>query len=103
MSSLVLLVPPFSWAFTKDPAVQAQIRKIIPVVALTFSCHGVVCAAEGIMLGMRDLGFLSGVYSSFLFLAPLAFLRVKNFALRGNPVTPVDVWKVFFLYNVLRR
>jgi len=102
MSSLVLLVPPFSWAFTKDPAVQAQIRKIIPVVALTFSCHGVVCAAEGIMLGMRDLGFLSGVYSSFLFLAPLAFLRVKNFALRGNPVTPVDVWKVFFLYNVLR-
>ncbi|GMH81298.1 hypothetical protein TrVE_jg8710 [Triparma verrucosa] len=69
---------------------------------MTFSCHGVVCAAEGIMLGMRDLGFLSGIYSSFLFLAPLAFLRVKKFALRGNTVTPVDVWKVFFGYNVLR-
>ncbi|GMH91191.1 hypothetical protein TrST_g1729 [Triparma strigata] len=102
MSCLVSLVPPFSWAFTNDPAVQAQIRTIVPVVAMTFSCHGVVCAAEGIMLGMRDLGFLSGIYSSFLFLAPLAFLRVKKFALRGNTVTPVDVWKVFFAYNVLR-
>ena len=102
MAAASSVVPLFSYLFTHDPLVQAKIAKISPIMALVFVVHGCVCGCEGIMLGMRDLKFISLAYAFFFFSVPAVMLRVKAMILGGSSVGLRALWKVFLGYNITR-
>ncbi|GMH72161.1 hypothetical protein TrRE_jg12717, partial [Triparma retinervis] len=103
MSLMALAVPHLSPLFTADPMVREAIFRIAPYMSLSFVVHGCVCAMEGVMLGTRDLRFLSQGYTAFFFLVPAVMLRIKRQALGGaKGVGPETLWKAFVGYNAVR-
>ena len=68
-----------------------------------FSVHGILCSAEGLLLGQKDLGFLGKMYGAFFAIVPYFMLRVKRAALGGAAnVGLTSVWQVFLAYQMVR-
>lgn len=103
MSAAGLCVPLLGRFFTTDPSVIAQVRRVSPIIAGVFAVHGTVTAAEGVMLGQKDLAFLGRAYAAFFFVVPYLMLRLKKVALAGTASISLNsVWGVFMLYNWVR-
>jgi len=103
MSTLVGMMPLLCKFFTADVSVLAEVFSAVPTMVLIFIVHGVICAAEGVLLGQKDLGFLGKAYASYFFAVPYFMLRVKKAALSGAAnVGLKSVWKVFMLYQFFR-
>lgn len=89
--------------FTSDPNVVSSIRSILPLVAAWFAYHAPFMAAEGILLGRKDLGFLGKMYGFFFFALPFIYQQMKSASLSGiRPATLTSVWQVFILYGLFR-
>jgi Na+-driven multidrug efflux pump len=96
-------IPVLSPFFTSDPAVVALVNSVVPWLVGFFSVHGIVCAAEGMLLGQTDLSFLGKAYAGFFFAMPYLMLRFKKAALAGvSNVRLTSLWKLFFAYNAFR-
>ncbi|KAL3912619.1 MAG: hypothetical protein SGILL_006811 [Bacillariaceae sp.] len=103
MMAAVSGIPLLSGFFTSDPAVIAMVNSVVPLLLLFFGTHGFVCAAEGLLLGQKDLGFLGKMYAVFFGAVPFLMLRVKRAALSGSRNVGLNsVWNVFVGYQVFR-
>jgi len=103
MSALVGMMPLLCRFFTSDVSVLAEVSSAVSTMVLIFIVHGVICAAEGVLLGQKDLGFLGKAYASYFFAVPYFMLRVKKAALSGAANIGLNsVWKVFMLYQFFR-
>lgn len=99
----VSMIPLISGLFTSDPAVISLVNGVVPLLMLFFSVHGTVCAAEGVLLGRKDLNFLGKMYALYFGAVPLLMLRVKRAALSGvQGANLSSVWKVFVGYQLFR-
>jgi Na+-driven multidrug efflux pump len=99
----VSTIPFLSPFFTSDPAVIALVNSVAPWLVGFFSVHGIVCAAEGMLLGQKDLSFLGKAYAGYFFAVPYLMLRFKRMALAGvGNVRLTSLWKLFFAYNAFR-
>jgi Na+-driven multidrug efflux pump len=99
----VSTIPFLSPFFTSDPAVIALVNSVAPWLVGFFSVHGIVCAAEGMLLGQKDLSFLGKAYAGYFFAVPYLMLRFKKMALAGvGNVRLTSLWKLFFAYNAFR-
>ena len=96
-------IPLLSHLFTSDSAVVAMVNSVVPWLVGFFSVHGIVTAAEGMLLGQTDLSFLGKAYAGFFFAMPYLMLRCKKAALAGvGNVRLTSLWKLFFAYNAFR-
>jgi Na+-driven multidrug efflux pump len=103
MVSAVGVMPFMLRFFTADPQVAALVKTVAPQLMGFFAVHGVLCAAEGILLGQKDLSFLGRVYAAYFAIVPYFMLRVKRAALAGtHSVGLQTVWTVFFGYQISR-
>lgn len=100
---LVSFIPLLCRFFTADVNVISQVTTCVPFLMLSFVVHGIICAAEGILLGQSDLAFLGKMYGVYFFALPYFMLRVKKAAL-SNPgsVGLSSVWKIFTGYQFVR-
>lgn len=96
-------IPLASRCFTTDATVLALINKVVPYMMGVFSVHGIVCAAEGVLLGQKDLSFLGRAYAGYFFAVPYFMLRLKKAALSGTKsIGLASVWRVFLGYQTVR-
>jgi Na+-driven multidrug efflux pump len=105
MVAAVACIPFLSRFFTSDPAVVALVNMVAPSLVGVLAVHGGVCAAEGLLLGQKDLGYLGSMYTAFFAVVPYFMLRVKAAALSGASGKIIDlrsVWKVFLGYQMFR-
>jgi len=65
MMAAVCGIPLINGFFTADQAVINLVNSVVPLLLVFFGVHGFLCAAEGILLGQKDLGFLGKMYASF--------------------------------------
>lgn len=103
MALMIGLLPILSGSFTSDPMVVSLVNMVVPLLVAFFSVHGVLCAAEGVLLGQKDLGFLGKMYGAYFFAVPFFMLRVKRAALSGvKGINLSSVWGVFLGYQMFR-
>lgn len=103
MVAAVSCIPLLSGFFTTDPVVISLVNRVAPILLGWFGVHGIVCAAEGLLLGQKDLSFLGRMYAGYFAVVPLLMLRVKRAALAGaEGVGLTSVWKVFLCYQLFR-
>ena len=102
MMAAVACIPLLSGIFTSDPVVISMVNGVVPLLLGVFSVHGVLCSAEGLLLGQKDLGFLGKMYAGFFAAVPYFMLRVKRTALTGGNVGLKSVWGVFLSYQLFR-
>jgi Na+-driven multidrug efflux pump len=103
MVAAVACIPFLSRFFTSDPAVVALVNMVAPWLFGVFAVHGMICAAEGLLLGQKDLGFLGSMYTAFFAVVPYFMLRVKSAALSGaSNIDLTSVWRVFLGYQMFR-
>merc|ERR1712176_206999 len=103
MGAAVSTIPLLSGFFTSDPTVISLVNSVVPYLVGFFAVHGVLCGAEGLLLGQKDLNFLGNMYAGFFVGLPYFMLRVKKAALTGShPVNIASVWKVFLMYQLFR-
>jgi Na+-driven multidrug efflux pump len=103
MVGAVACIPFLSRFFTSDPAVVGLVNMVAPWLFGVFAVHGMICAAEGLLLGQKDLGFLGSMYTAFFAVVPYFMLRVKRAALSGASNTDLtSVWRVFLGYQMFR-
>jgi len=103
LAAVVSCMPLVSRFFTRDPAVIASVNLTTPYLALYCALAGVVCAGEGILLGRKDLKYLSQSFMAFFFVVPYFLLRLKTAVLNGAKDIGLDaVWRVFTVYQVIR-
>ena len=103
MAVAIGLLPILSSFFTADPAVVSLVNSVVPLLMVFFSVHGVLCAAEGVLLGQKDLGFLGKMYGAYFFAVPFFMLRVKRAVLSGvQGINLCSVWTVFLGYQFVR-
>jgi len=102
IAAIVSCVPMLGGFFTSDLRVLELVNSVIPTISAIFFAHGIMCAAEGVLLGQKDLSFLGKAYSAFFVAIPYFMLRVKKAAIMGKNVSLVSVWQVFFGYNIIR-
>lgn len=95
-------LPVLSRFFTPDKVVSSLVNSVTPLLIGFFSIHGLMCAAEGLLLGQKDLSFLGNMYAAFFFIMPYFMLKVKTAALAGMPVGLTSVWTVFLCYQIFR-
>mmetsp|Transcript_27864 Transcript_27864/g.51308 ORF Transcript_27864/g.51308 Transcript_27864/m.51308 type:complete len:707 (-) Transcript_27864:87-2207(-) len=95
-------VPAVSKCFTTDPIVLSRVKNAIPGIAVFLGFDGLMCIAEGTLLGQNDLKFLRNMYSAFFFLVPAFMLRLKRRALSGIEVGIGAMWGTFSVYEVVR-
>ena len=98
LSLLALCIPFMSPLFTTDPSVQRAVASLSPPIALAFLIHGIVCAGEGVLLGVKDFRFLALSYVAFTAILPPQILALKSIP----NANPKDVWKIFTAYNWTR-
>ena len=81
-----------------------MVNQVVPLLVSIFSVHGIVCAAEGLLLGQKDLGFLGKSYAGYFFAVPWFMMRVKRAALAGtnHAIGLSSVWRVFLGYQLVR-
>ena len=99
---VALGVPALAPCFTSDPTVIARVRSAIPGLAIFLGFDGLMCIAEGTLLGQNDLKFLRNMYASFFFIVPAFMLRLKRRALSGIEVGIGTLWATFSAYEVVR-
>ena len=99
---IVACIPLFSPLLTTDPTVMALVQTVVPVLGLLFFTHGFFCAAEGILLALRDLKFLGRSYTLFFAIVPFLILRLKYAARAGANIGLASVWNVFAVYQAVR-
>lgn len=103
MVAAVSCIPLLSGFFTTDPVVISLVNRVAPILLGWFGVHGIVCAAEGLLLAQKDLSFLGRMYAGYFAVVPLLMLRVKRAALAGTEgVGLTSVWKVFLCYQLFR-
>ena len=103
MMAAVCAIPLLSGFFTADPAVVALVNSVAPFLLGFFAIHGVLCSAEGLLLGQKDLGFLGKMYAIAFAGVPYMMLRLKRAALTGTKsVGLTSVWNVFLGYQIIR-
>jgi Na+-driven multidrug efflux pump len=103
MVSAVGTMPFLLRFFTADPQVAALVKTVAPQLMGFFAVHGVLCAAEGILLGQKDLSFLGRIYAAYFAIVPYFMLRVKRAALAGTQQVGLQtVWTVFLAYQMSR-
>jgi len=100
MMGLASCIPLISHWFTSDPSVISSVNKVVPMLLGIFSVHGLVMAGEGILLGMKDLGFLGKAFSAFFVVVPYAMLSMKK--VLGSGLTLNSLWGVFAAYQMVR-
>lgn len=101
-AGIVLGVPILSRFFTTDAAVLSRVRRAVPGMAVFLGFDGLMCVAEGTLLGQQDLSFLRNMYAAFFFLVPAFMLRLKRRALSGVEVGIGTMWGTFSVYEVVR-
>lgn len=103
MMAAVCGIPLINGFFTADQAVINLVNSVVPLLLVFFGVHGFLCAAEGILLGQKDLGFLGKMYASFFAAVPYLMLGVKKKALAGSKSVGLkSVWAVFIGYQLAR-
>ena len=102
LSLIVACIPLFCPLLTTDTAVMALVQSVVPILSALFFTHGVFCASEGILLGLRDLKFLGRIYTLFFSVVPFLILRLKYAARDGANVGLASVWNVFAGYQAFR-
>jgi hypothetical protein len=103
MVAAVSTIPLLSGFFTSVPLVVGMVNAVVPLLIAFFSLHGIMCSAEGLLLGQKDLGFLGKMYAGFFAAVPYLMLKVKRAALTGTrAVDLTSVWKVFLGYQAFR-
>ena len=103
MAGAVCSIPLLSGFFTSDPAVVALVNSVSPLLLGFFAIHGILCSAEGLLLGQKDLSFLGKMYALYFAAVPYLMLRLKRAALTGSRyVGLTSVWKVFLGYQIFR-
>jgi Na+-driven multidrug efflux pump len=99
----VSFLPLLSSFFTPDAFVSSLVNTVIPLLVVFFAIHGLMCSAEGLLLGQKDLAFLGRMYALFFVVVPYFMMKVKDSALSGNTsVGLTSVWTVFVSYQVVR-
>ena len=103
LTGLVSCMPLVSKLFSHDPLVVASANAATPYLAFIFALSGFVCTGEGLLLGQKELGFLSKSYFAFLFAVPYFLLKVKKAALMGTKgIGIASLWKTFSVYQLIR-
>jgi len=102
LSIITCGIPLFSFLLTKDAVVRAEVLTIVPLFTAIFGVHGIITAAEGVILGHKDLGFLAKVYGFFFAAVPYFMLRIKKNMLAGGAANLSNVWGVFLGYQIVR-
>lgn len=102
LSFIASTIPLACMFLTTDPAVIADVKSVVPVMLAIMSTHGIFCAAEGVLLGFKDLKFLGTMYAYFFAVIPLLMLRLKYVAKIGHHVNLRSVWDVFLGYQTFR-
>lgn len=102
LSLIVACIPYFCPLLTNDITVVALVHTVLPVMGALFFTHGFFCAAEGILLALRDLKFLGRIYALFFSVVPFLILRLKYIARNGAQVGLASVWEVFAGYQAVR-
>jgi Na+-driven multidrug efflux pump len=103
MMAAVSAIPLFTGFFTADPAVISMVNGVVPLLLAFFGVHGVMCSAEGLLLGQKDLSFLGKMYGAYFFVVPYLMLKVKKAALSGfESANLFSVWNVFLGYQLFR-
>lgn len=103
MISIVLSIPLLSRFFTSDPHVIMLVNSVVPLLVAFFGMDAVLMAAEGLLLGQKDLNYIGKMYGVFFFAVPYFMFRVKRAALAGNPTIKLtSVWTVFVMYEFAR-
>jgi Na+-driven multidrug efflux pump len=99
----VSFLPLLSTFFTPDTLVSSLVNSVVPLLVVFFAIHGLMCSAEGLLMGQKDLAFLGRMYASFFVIVPYFMMKVKDSALSGNTnVGLTSVWTVFVSYQVVR-
>ena len=89
--------------FTSDPVVVQTVHAAVPVLLIAAAVQGTFSACEGLLLGQKDLGFLTKLYGVYSFAVPYLLWQVKHAAQAGSPyATLVTVWQVFACYALTR-
>jgi Na+-driven multidrug efflux pump len=103
LTAIVMTMPFVSHLFSNDPAVIASVNSTTPYLAMMFALSGIVCSGEGLLLGQKDLSFLSNTFGAFFFILPLWLLRIKQNVLSGVQSAGLGaVWRVFSIYQITR-
>jgi hypothetical protein len=103
MMAAVSTIPLFTGFFTSDPTVVSMVNSVVPLLLAFFGVHGIMCSAEGLLLGQKDLSFLGKMYAAFFFVVPYFMLKVKRAALAGSTTANlVSIWSVFIGYQFFR-
>jgi Na+-driven multidrug efflux pump len=89
--------------FTSDPVVVHTVQAIVPILLVAASLQGTFSACEGLLLGQKDLGFLTKLYGIYSFAVPYILWQVKKAAQAGSTnVSLASVWQVFVGYALTR-
>ena len=102
LAMIAASIPIASIFLTTDPAVRATVSSVVPIMIALFSTHGIFCAAEGCLLGFKDLKFLGRIYGLFFAVIPVLMMQLKYAARAGKNVTLKSVWGVFLAYQSVR-
>lgn len=102
LATVVACIPLLTHLFTSDPFVMDLVAKIIPILFIVFSLHGVFCGSEGILLAQRDLTFLGRMYAVYFAVVPALFLQIKRASQLGVDVGLRSVWNLFLYYQLFR-
>ncbi len=84
---------------TTDLAVQNTVNSVVPIHMMIFLFHGVFCAAEGILLAQKDLGFLGRMYGFYFAVVPVLILQLQRI---GPELQLRSVWHCFMAYQFFR-
>jgi Na+-driven multidrug efflux pump len=96
-------MPLLSPLFTHDAAVMAAVNSTTPYLASMFALSGIVCSGEGLLLGQKDLKFLSNSFGLFFFVVPYLLFQVKKAILNGaQGIGLFSVWRIFSFYQMFR-
>lgn len=96
-------VPQISRYFTNDLRVLSEVNSMAPYLTGIFGLHGLVTAAEGLLLGTKDLNFLGGMYGLAFLVVPAIMMKQKGMNLLSNaPFAISKVWRVFLMYQITR-
>jgi Na+-driven multidrug efflux pump len=89
--------------FTSDPVVVQAVHAVVPTLLVAAAVQGAFSACEGLLLGQKDLCFLTKMYGSYSLAVPFILWQVRKGAQAGSPhATLVSVWQVFTCYAVTR-
>jgi Na+-driven multidrug efflux pump len=103
LAAIMGSLPLYSGAFTSDAAVRGLVTSVVPLLFITCLKHGVFCAAEGLLLGQKDLRFLSTQYGAYTLLIPFIMLQIKKAAMAGSTAANLKaVWLVYWVHDLFR-